>query len=48
MAKPIDVSLRHRILAKFSRGLGGILARGLVDERLRPKGQAITAVYERC
>lgn len=45
---PIDVSLRHRILAKFSRGLGGILARGLVDERLRPKGQAITAVYERC
>ena len=45
---PIDVSLRHRLLAKFSRGLGGILARGLEDERLRPKGQAITAVYERC
>jgi SAM-dependent methyltransferase len=45
---PIDASLRNRALAKLSRGLGRILVRGLADERLRPKGQSITAVYERC
>jgi SAM-dependent methyltransferase len=45
---PIDDSLRTRILGRLTLGLGAILARGLADERLRPKGQAITAVYERC
>lgn len=45
---PIDASTSNRVRAKLSRGLGRILVRGLEDERLRPKGQAITAVYERC
>jgi SAM-dependent methyltransferase len=46
-AAPVDASLRNRILAKLSRGFGAFLARGLADERLRPRGQSITAVYER-
>lgn len=45
---PIDDSLRTRVLARLTSGVGGILARGLADERLRPKGQSITAIYERC
>lgn len=44
----INVTFLGRALAKVSRGIGALLARGLQDERLRPKGQAITAVYERC
>lgn len=44
---PIDDSLGTRVLARLTAGLGRILARGLADERLRPKGQSITAIYER-
>jgi len=43
----IDGSLRNRILGKISRLGGRLLAGGLTDARLQPKGQSITVVYER-
>jgi hypothetical protein len=45
--KYIDRTFRNRIIGKVS-GLGSrLLAHGLADARLQPKGQSITAIYEK-
>ena len=43
----LDRSLRNRILGKISSLGGRFLAQGLADARLQPKGQSITAIYEK-
>jgi 2-polyprenyl-3-methyl-5-hydroxy-6-metoxy-1,4-benzoquinol methylase len=43
----IDGTSRNYIIGKISSLFGRLLIRGLPDARLQPKGQSITAIYEK-
>jgi SAM-dependent methyltransferase len=46
--KSLDDSLRYRVISLAASVGARLLERGLADSRLQPKGQSITAVYEKC
>ncbi len=43
----LDGSFRNYALGKISSLFGRLLIQGLTDARLQPKGQSITAIYEK-
>jgi hypothetical protein len=43
----VDMSLKYKVLEKFSLLTGEVLAKGLINPKVLPEGHSVTVVYQK-